>query len=77
MKPATPVTMTRSVMEKLVKAPPAQFQALLENVTSDGLWETADEVVLWWDFETLMVIPKRDGERLIVLGIEPDGYTHS
>lgn len=54
-----------------------QFKALQENVLNDGLWDNADELRLVSGFDDLGVMPQKNGETLIYIGIEKDGYTHS
>lgn len=76
MNSAVTVEMRVGTLAKL-KENPEQLNALVENVLREGQWETADHVVVWYDFDSLMVIPKANGERLLVIGIEKDGYTHS
>jgi|KBSMisStaDraftv2_1062788.scaffolds.fasta_scaffold1952639_2 hypothetical protein len=49
-----------------------QLNALKQNVLDDGQWETEKPEMIFMDHETLFVrFPS------ILIGIEPDGYTHS
>lgn len=53
-----------------------QFEALRDNVCREGAWETADGLFVVGG-DHLAVQPMLDGSRLIYIGIEQDGYTHS
>ena len=56
----------------LKKSTDEQINALRQNILADGLWETEKPDMIFMDHETLFVrFPS------ILIGIEPDGYTHS
>ncbi len=56
-----------------------QFTALRDNIVAEGKWESVDGVQVssggFGDY--IGVMPFSDGESLIFIGIEKDGYTHS
>jgi hypothetical protein len=60
-----------------------QFRSLRDNICAEGHWETADglEVSGGGDYigvSPMMVIPDMAKmRRIIFIGIEKDGYTHS
>jgi hypothetical protein len=55
-----------------------QFMALQEDVLADGKWENAKALSLGLGDGALMVAPRdENGNNMIVMGIEKDGYTHS
>lgn len=57
---------------------PVQLEALQEQVLQEGRWDTATEVVIWVDGETIMlnIYSIKDGTPFLI-GIETDGYCHS
>lgn len=63
---------------------PAQHEALATNILSEGKWDAQDEIRIRWDAPmnknkpgTIMCQMMSGGDTTIVIGIEPDGYTHS
>ena len=66
---------------------PAQHEALACNVLGEGKWDAHPEVRVRWDAPMgytgteagtiFCQMIGKDGTMTILLGIEPDGYTHS
>lgn len=55
-----------------------QFAALRDQVLADGLWENARGLNFSASSDLVTVCPlTADGDPMIYLGIEKDGYTHS
>lgn len=60
---------------------PVQLEALQTQVLEEGRWDTAREIVIWVDNETIMcniyAAPADVSVTPFVIGIETDGYVHS
>jgi hypothetical protein len=75
MKPHIKVEVTAGTLAALT---PEQFKALQERVLAAGQWDTASGLYLSCGGDYLGVEPLDDvHSRMIFIGIERDGYTHS
>lgn len=70
MKDYAKITLTGKAVKNMTDE---QWNALRNNIVADGRWDNEPyEITVFDDMGTMMVsgLP-------IVIGIEPDGYTHS
>jgi hypothetical protein len=74
MKPGTPITTTAGTLSNMNTL---QLDALQANFLREGRWETASRLTVLGS-DPVTVVPYDENDKpIMVIGIEPDGYTHS
>lgn len=75
MKPSIRVEVTVGTLAQMTDE---QFKALRDDVLAEGLWETAAGLYISGGGDYIGVEPLDDvHSRIMFIGIERDGYTHS
>lgn len=69
MKPGTPIDTTAGTLAALT---PEQFKALQENILAEGNWDHLSGPIRVVGSDPLSITLGG-----LMVGIEPDGYTHS